>query len=80
MTEENIADIGTKTLNGVRLQLFSSAACQWTLDGDGANTDDVYDVYGDRQRNPKAVDDDHVGKLIKAVVSSLCRWRVLQDD
>ena len=49
------------------------AAGQWTPDDDEANTDDVYYAYSDKQRNPKAVDDEHVGKIIKAVVSSLCK-------
>ena len=69
-TEGSIADIGNRPVNGVRLQLLSLAAGQWTQDDDEATTDDVYDVYSDEQRNPKAVDDEHVGRSSR-------RWPVL---
>ena len=65
-TEENIADIGTKPLNGNRLQVLALAAGQWTPeDGEAGDNDDDF-------TKKRQIDDRHVGNIIRSVVSSLC--------
>ena len=69
--ESNLADIGTKPLNGKRFQELAVAAGQWVPDNDDDEAGDA-DSHGDK-RKLQEMDDESVVKIIKAVVCSLRR-------